>query len=566
MPKKEMIPGPKTFPVREATPVSGQSTIVQSLSIAKAIASGNGGGLSPASLTISAQGSGALSANVDPGLVGPFTPTDKPISFFAQSKPQVKCEGQLYTYSQVSSGPIVLILPADGAGNPAYLAYSALGKHLASHGFHVFSMSKDPVHQDKLTPGDLLQEACHYLFGENTVPQNAPSPIISRLPKGNEIALIGHSAGGRMSISAFKTIRKPTLAFAKPRNLRSLVLFAPSFSPGVTYEDFLEEWTSHDADAGTDSFLGMHMVGDTDSNAYGKKAVNKPMLSAFLIYDMLGRNDPINNVRVEKDMIFVDWSGGIPFKQAHYFQGEKFALAYVAAFLLKNVVGKTEFDAFFKHQVRPASLQSFTKEIWIQHEQRQRVMLMDMDHSSSWLAGFEKSAGISLFENYQSQWDSTSPHNTKVLKIVWDRTTPQGQTSSNWFRLELKNPLTLDASYTHLSFRIGQSSPALQGQSKQPLDLLVTLSNLKSVRISSVSSKIPFPTEVKFDDPQENKSVNSTKSAMRTYVLPLALFGLAKGGSLVTTWVRFTLFDIFSLTSNGNNKAILNLDSVAFWR
>ncbi len=496
----------------------------------------------------------------DPGELGQLPFSEQSFAFRPQSSPLlVKCGGQLYTSPQNSFGPLVLIHTADGIGFPASLQYQSLGRHLASYGFHVAVISKSALSQG-LAEASLLQETVHYLYGDNTSPFNLPSPLKGRL--SNDVVLIGHSAGGRLAIQGFNLIKNPSLPFVTPRKLRSLVLYAPAFSPiphFSTFSEFMKSWNAHSPDSDVDSFLGIHVVQDRDPHAYGKKQTGEPMMSTFLVYDMFGRNDQWVT-GVEKDMVFVQWMGAKP----HAFQNELFTRAYTTAFLLKNVLGQTYFEQFLKNQVRPPSLLKFGDNIWQQHDERQRIIVLDFDHDYNFpvTSTIETSPhGIAAFAKYESKWDSTSPHFSKVLKLFWDRTTMTSQAGDNWLRIKFSSALSLPASLKYFTFRIGQGFPAMLGQVPMALDVRVAFSNGKSVLLSQVSTKVRYPIEFSFEDPEVEGTAIGTKSAMRTYVIPLSLFRAGLQTPLSTDWIQFTL----SLPANGNNKASFNMDSFAFW-
>ena len=116
------------------------------------------------------------------------------------------------------SFPLVLIAHADFMDvlpSEAHLQYDGLVTHLASRGFMVASFSR---YADGQFPGDInvfdtvLEEHLDFLYND--------SPLESLLT--DDVALIGHSAGGRAVIMHAGVVN----AFGK--SLRSLIVIAPT--------------------------------------------------------------------------------------------------------------------------------------------------------------------------------------------------------------------------------------------------------------------------------------------------------------------------------------------------
>lgn len=366
-----------------------------------------------------------LPAMPDPGLAGPHVVTaDKYYFFFAVTAPSIKCEGQIYSSGVV--GPLVLILPLDVFPGTNWLLYQKLGRHLASHGFNVATVSRIAA----ALPFDIiLQETVNYFFSGQKQPQSPLSPFVGLLP--DSVAIIGHSHGGSDALQHFKLVRKPTLGFVTPRNLKSLVLMAPSFSSKGEKNDYFTYFLPMvpEFDSSVDSFLGLSVTHDADSFAYGPKKDGQPMLSNFLVYDTFGSSSKsINFCPILKDMIFAS-----PF--SHKMQEYTFVLAYTAAFLQKHLIGNSVYDAMFKLQARPPSISG--DKIWQQHEEKFHLGVFDGDNQSASLNSIEKSPeGINTSVSTPWMVDKFSPHLTKLLRIFWNRFPGQG---ANWFRFKLND-------------------------------------------------------------------------------------------------------------------------------
>lgn len=514
-------------------------------------------------LPVATLGNEPLAVVADPGKPGENLVTEEGVVFLAQSKGMLQLQGWLYK-SQASVGPLVLIFKADASG-PFSSAYAGIGKHLASHGFHVVVLETQILSTLKISAPDLLQEMVGYLYGDNTVQGNMPSPLKGRLT--SDVALVGHSVGGQQVLHSCSLIRSPKLSFVKPRQLRSLVTLAPAWGTAWDADEIINAFDSQSPDTSTDSFLGMNVTDDTDGNAYGRKSPGKPMHSAFLLFDLFGRSQPTNMSTVEKDMIFVHW--GLLKPGGHYFQNQNFTLAYVAAFLLRNVLKRPGYEVFLKEQQRPPSLVSSPIKIYQQHDDRSRILVMDPDFTTSDFLGLETSPhGLLLSNGVPAAADWSSPHFSDVLRIIWDRTTVTGQSSNNWFRVRFKSKLSLSTAVRYLTFRIGQLYPPMSGQVKQSLDLRIKVSSGKAVSLSNATgSKIDFPIFIPgFFNNHEKKMVEVTKCPMKTFVVPLSHFRETPTSTLEIDWIEFSLFDLFSMQSNGNNKSLLNFDRLAFWQ
>lgn len=457
--------------------------------------------------------------------------------------PGMKLYGQLYwpVAAPNEKLPVVLIVHARKASPLApYLLYTTLAKHLASHGFVVVSISRGPSlpNTDKYTFDDkfdvALQETVRFLYTSSQV-----KPLLS-----NDVALIAHSSGGSLAIQHCRRIRNPSVLFAAhAKNLISLILFAPTIPDNF---DVIKS----DLDLASDSFLGIHAVDDSDSAAYGKKMSGELMKSTFLMYDTMGtRINSSQTSLIEKDMIFARRTEGAAI--GHHLQNELFTRAYVTAFLKKHILKIAEYGQYLKLQVRPDSLVPFPKLIlWQQHEERNKLSITDIDHSDGLLSTIETSP-LGIVTSQVQPWvtDNFSPHATKCWKIVWDRTKPPANTAPSNFTLKLKATTDV-SSFAFFSFRICQTYPGFT----QTLDISITIGGT-SVLMSSFGGGLHFPPlmAILLSD---GTPVNATKNALQTYLIPLNSFPVQN--------LKAVTQISFDLTINGNQKAVLYLDSVQF--
>ncbi len=394
---------------------------------------------------------GAPRIHVDPGVLGSYKTASVSYDFLSKIFPGTKFFGQLY-WPLAAVGekfPLVVIVHARRAAPNPHLMYSVLAKHLASHGFVVISISRGSPHKDGYLFDEvfdiLLQETISWLYG--TTLKNMTT---------DDVAIIAHSSGGGLTIENFHRIRFPNKPFLA-KNLVSLVLFAPIIPPNFTE-------LSKNFDLATDSFLGIHTVDDDDKTAFGLKDPFQIMRSTFRMYDTMGKSTNSSQFSlIEKDMIFANLKVASPgvIALGHFFQDHLFARVYVTSFLLKQMKQQSEYEKYLKLQMRPTSLASQTAlTIWHQHEGRGKFSISDFDHSDGMLSEIKTSAsGIKVGLVLPWLLDSRSPHATKCLRILWDRTKAAPFTE-NSFTLNFKSPLDVTG-YGFLSFRMCQASPGI---------------------------------------------------------------------------------------------------------
>ncbi len=398
--------------------------------------------------------------------------------------------------------PLVLIAHADFIDvlpPDRHLQYEGLATHLATRGFVVVSFNR--YGNNYQVPGAIdifdtvLEEHLDFLYND--------SPIVSFL--ADDVALIGHSAGGR------SVIRHAGIVNAFGQSLRSLIVIAPTIDVGV----------DSTFDGVTESFLGLHGSHDMDNAAFGDKGPGLVMKSTFKIHDDAGLipGDP-NALSLTKDMIFIEGA-------EHFMQNEPFTKAYVNAFLLLHVKGFSIFNRFLKFQLRPPSLGP--QVLFQQHADEDRLVVADFENDSdtmNTLNGFIEVSpeGIEslVVDDAHITDDDFSPHHTKVMRFHLDPT--PGNNNPNFVTFDLNGPRDLLA-FRYLSFRVTQVYHDMDNPDGSPFDFDIELRSLwgeeDSVKISDFGGELHFPVVVKLFGVGNG---NQTKNAVRSYLIPLREF------------------------------------------
>lgn len=433
---------------------------------------------------------------------------------------------------------LVIIAHADGQGPiiDAHLNYGPLAEHLASHAFIVVSINRYATQSITGAQGvfrPLLDAHLQHLYNS--------SPV--RFSITDNVALLGHSAGGRAVLTQADTVEDAG------RDLRAVVLLAPTvnLNNAIAFNGI------------ADAFLGLHIFRDTDAAAYGSKGQDLPMQSTFLVYDRAGNipGQP-NQFTVDKSFVFTQ-------ANSHYFQNELFTLAFINAFLQQHVNKHQIFQRFLKFQERPPSLNS-TMRIHQQHQGLSRLTVADFEASSNQttntLGGgvFYGQGGFSIASVQNSAVvDPFSPHDSGVLYLETAEDSPRTVT------FEIPEPLNVTG-FGHLGFRITQVYHPTENAEGEEIDFAVCLSSDcsdGSVAISDAGGLLAFPAVVDAPvmplntaEPGVTLLNGQTKNAMRSYLIRLSDFADADLSSIEAITIDFT--DV------GIDKRLI-LDDLAFY-
>lgn len=436
---------------------------------------------------------------------------------------------------------LVLIAHADGQGpsSEAHTNYEALARHLASHALMVVSFNRyglGAVAGAINIFDQVLQVHLDYLYNS--------SPIRDFIT--DNIALIGHSAGGR------SVIQHAGLINDYGKSLMALVVLAPT----------VDLTPDHTFAGQTGAFLGLHVVTDSDAIAYGPKQANQVMLSTFKVYDDAGLipGNP-NLLSLEKDMVFVESEVTIP-DGSHYFQNQPFTLAYLNAFLQLHLNGHSIFRRFFKFQERPPSLDlALFPNIWQQHADQVRLVLADFENDSlttNTLNGpiQTSSGGIeNLVVDDAYEIDNYSPHHTRVLKFDLDGSVDIGQ--PKFIRFGFGQPTDLQA-FGYLSFRATQVYNPENNPSGTPKNFTIRLHSLNGegeVNTVDFGGALHFPVIV--PAPVDFALDGQTKNAMRSYLIRLSEFPQVDLGAVTGLTLDFT--------ATGNEQTTFVFDDLEFY-
>ena len=394
---------------------------------------------------------------------------------------------------------LVLIAHADGQGPmlQAHTNYEELARHLASNALMVVSFNRYGLKQMQgaIDIFDQVLEAhLEYLYSS--------SPIQGFIT--DDVAMIGHSAGGR------SVIRHAGVIGTSGKHQKALIVMAPTV-------DLNQDYAFHGE---TEALLGLHVTYDTDVNAFGGKFAGQAMSSTFKIYDDAGivPGSP-NMLTVTKDMIFFEGVG-------HYFQNTIVSQTYVNAFLQQHLNGHAIFGRFFKHQERPSTItETQAEKIWQQHADMKRFVLADFEngstHTNATGGSIEATGHLSdVAVGDAFTLDDFSPHNTRVMKFDYKHSVGNGGRVA----FDLPQPTDL-RDYRYASLRIAQVYHPQDNPDGVARDLALVLRTQggdATVNIDSVDDPLHFPE--KETAPPGALQAEQTKNAMRSYLVPLAAF------------------------------------------
>lgn len=444
---------------------------------------------------------------------------------------------------------LVLIAHADGQGstNQAHTNYDGLARHLASNALMVVSFNRYGL-GTAAGAIDIFDQVLgthlDYLYNS--------SPIKDFIT--NNVALIGHSAGGRSVLRFAEVVQQ------KGKKLKALIALASTINLNEDYT-LVEE---------TDAFLGINITFDNDENAWGPKANDQVMGSTFKAYDDAGTiADEPNTLSLEKDMVFVDTKVFFVPEGSHYFQNQPFALAYINAFLQLHLNGHSIFRRFFKFQQKPSSLdlsQSQIFGIWQQHAEKNRLVLANFENDDITVntlnGSIQLSAGIENPEVGEAYIiDEFSPHNTKVLKFDLN---VENNNAPKLITFGFNEPTDLNA-FGYLSFRATQVYHPDNNPSGTPKDFIIRLQSPdgnSEVNISDFGGALHFPVIVSAPSgvnltPPKTPANGQTKNAMRSYLIPLREFTEVNFSAVTELTIDF---------SDCEGKTTLIFDDIEFYR
>ena len=435
---------------------------------------------------------------------GSFIDTNYGLFYFPRARTEDdrrECVENHRECSKVRGGPYHLAVVHYAIGSGGQGAYEGLATHLATHGFAVASMATND-------DSAFAAEGLDYLYQE----------VGGSLT--NQVALIGHSAGGDLVLSEGQYVSQPPLN----KHLAAMVLMAPRIYAGESF----------DLNGVTSAFLGLHWTGDNDAATYG--GLGPPRRSVFKAYDNAGivSNDA-DSLSLTKDFVFFELS-------SHYLQNNPGIVAYTTAFLHRHLAGRMIYDRFLKYQEVPAGLSPADRPISQQHADPNRLTVANFESGPLAPALFTNAfeAGINvLVYPYDWSWnlDFYSPHDTRALKIgVFNASNGSG------VEFPFSEPTPL-AGYHHFSFRVAQLYHDVDAPTGVDRSFVVELCDLDTCWGLDLADYggIPFPVVVNPLPLSQGGSDNGTKNAMRSILLPIKDFGLPIG--TVVERIRFNFSD-----------------------
>lgn len=428
--------------------------------------------------------------------------------------------------------PLLLIAHADGQGSgaSAHGFYDDLASHLASNAIIVASMNRSGVTPEEF--GTLLTDHVDYIY--------AASPIKDFVL--NNVALLGHSAGGRSVIRNAGVIHDET-----DKELKAVILLAATIDLDLE-KSFAGE---------TKALLGINVRMDSDVNAYGAKLPGRIMQSTFKVYDEAGLLPGQPNVlSLEKDMILAN--GSDLTTAPHYFQNAAFAQGYINAFLQLHLRGNGTFRRFFKQQ---EAIPQVTTQVFQQHADPAQLLVADFENGSVTeheLGGPIQVIGNSIKDVFVGQThliDEFSCHHTQALTFFWAGALPLGP--PDWIRFRFDETRNL-LGYRYVALRITQVYDPATNPEGTPRDFSVRLHSDggdAAVPVSLHGGELHFP--IVTPAPMGAQQEEQTKNAMRTYLIPLHAFEGIDAAAVTEV--------ILDFSDAGAKPTVFLLDDVAFW-
>ena len=461
----------------------------------------------------------ACSASIDKP--GPFADTYYGIFYFPRPRTEDdrrECVPDHRECSKIRGGPYNLAVVHYAIGSGGAGAYEGLATHLATHGFAVASMATN-------SDATFASKGLDYLYQE----------VGGSLT--NEVALIGHSAGGDLVLSEGQYVSAPPLN----KHLAAMVLMAPRIYSNESF----------DLNGVTSAFLGLHWTSDNDDATYG--ALGPPRRSVFKAYDNAGivSNDA-NSLSLTKDFVFFEFP-------THYLQNNPGIVAYTTAFLHRHLAGRKIYDRFLKHQEVPVGLSPADRPISQQHADPDRLAVANFESGdlspALFTNAFEAGIGVVVhFFDWSWNLDFYSPHDTRAFKIsVFDASAGTGVE----FPFSEPAPLT---GYNYLSLRVTQvyhDADAPTGGDRSFVVELCDLDTCWGLDLAEYGG-IPFPVVVNPLNITGGGSDNATKNAMRSILLPIKDFGLPIDTAVER--IRFNFSD-----GNADNAAFI-VDDIEFYQ
>lgn len=464
-----------------------------------------------------------------------------------------------FTYVWDTSVPRDLVIVAHGNGFHED-QYDYLVDHLAYNGFVVASIDF-PNHQSIPNRVSYISSTVNYMLAN-----------FSANLTGN-IALIGHSRGGEAVVSYANNQVGTTLQ----SKIKSVISLSNSYELGPELD--LNSSAAR-------SFLAMYGAQDEDIvGAVGSSILCRSALAVFDRFGSESSNFAAATTGV-KAAIYLPggnhsgFSEGLssPLYQTHPYLGalnQRFITkAWINAFLRWQLHGETYYSGYFKRQWVPGSVAALSQlqddqygngqgespTVLVQYNLAQKLVV-DNFENGNWAtntmgADVTKNNYVSVWENDTFDLESHSPHDSRGLKINWNKT-------SNiipFLGFEIPNNYQNVSSYGYLSFRVAQiyGHSYNQASKKQNFRIRLYSGNVHATVTLSDYGDLVYPDKnsVTANGIQSDWS----RSTFATFTIPLSDFA---GVDLAhITDVRF-LFDRTREDSSLVRGSVI-LDSVQF--
>ena len=309
--------------------------------------------------------------------------------------------------------PLVILLHATGYSHDWY---NDLQKHLARNGFAITSINWNPF--DGPNAVNVILDHLDYLFNSFQYKNQL----------FNNIALVGHSRGGKYVVPEAHNVAN------QGYNVRSVVALAPAPQSAddvvVPYpsKSLLVMFCSRDADQAANGTVREALAPYTDVKQCG-----------FFTYDVAG---PFTNEFTTglgqnfwKTMIYLDGGGHWAFA-SFYRSGANIlavgpqwldmAKGYMNAYLRWALLSQAPYNAYFKFQDRPASLDNGI-EVATQYSSRFRKVIENFEDNTkltNTIGGTNILQWVTVRHDWSVQLNMSSPHATRLYEVAWQHRPP----------------------------------------------------------------------------------------------------------------------------------------------
>ena len=453
-----------------------------------------------------------------------------------------------------SGRPVVIFTHGVGMGHQDHKFLMA---HLARNGFVTASITNSGKNEDRGQHAISYLNALHSWW-----------PWRTRL--SDEVIFIGHSRGGEGAVTAGRMLGTQPNLGVEDFDIRAVVPIAPTDGGGSNGADSREVLNG----SMIGGLMGIYSTRDGDVDGYSATSGNPhPQKTMFAVYDRAGPESShegfFNPNQLDKSMVYVygarhrdfmddvdAWTGTV--------EGRNVAKAYATAMLRWKTFGDTQFKGVLDDSARPVSLVG--SELYTQYSSASRRRVIDNFENggtgTSTMGGSvtDGSGIVTLLEGEMHQMLSSSPHDSRGLRITW---TSSGLRRVRWYIPNINifpyGSQRDFSDFEYLSVRMGQVYKNSYNTPDEPQDFYMRMySNAGwsgKVRAGAYQ-QIPAPDVFikPVSTPMGVVWTDFTKSALTTVRVPLSAF---RNVDLESVRYVYLYFDV-----PGYSKGAVVIDSL----